>query len=230
LPAEEFNTTPAMAQSNPFLLAAENSSNLLPLLRSNTSFASKQDEHGYSLLHAAASYNHIDLLRSLVNEFQVDVNLKDEDGETCLFVTETVPIAQCLVEELHIDVEIRSDEGMTAAEKIAYEGDFPEVAAYLQSVGGGQMNGNSTFREILGSSSNHPPPLPPNVTIDVATLADQPLDDEAQEPDPEFKRRIEALAAKDNFHSEEGQRELRDLITDAVHGVGDNRDVRRRVA
>lgn len=209
-----------MAQSNPFLLAAENSSNLLPLLRSNTSFASKQDEHGYSLLHAAASYNHIDLLRSLVNEFHVDVNLKDEDGETCLFVTETVPIAQCLIEELHIDVEIRSYEGMTAAEKIAHEGDFPEVAAYLKSVGAGQMN---------GSSSTHPPPLPPNVTVNVGTLADQPLDDEAQEPDPEFKRRIEALAAKDNFHSEEGQRELRNLIADAVHGVGDNRDVRRRV-
>jgi hypothetical protein len=218
-----------MAQSNPFLLAAENSSDLLPLLRSNTSFASTQDEHGYSLLHAAASYNHIDLLRSLVDEFHVDVNLKDEDGETCLFVTETVPIAQCLVEELHIDVEIRSYEGMTAAEKIAHEGDFPEVAAHLQSVGGGQMNGSSTFREALGSSSIHPPPLPPNVTVNVGTLADQPLDGEGQEPDPEFKRRIEALAAKDNFHSEEGQRELRNLITDAVHGVGNNRDVRRRV-
>src|SRR3954453_12366083 len=133
-----FNTTPAMAQSNPFLLAAENSSNLLPLLRSNTSLASKQDEHGYSLLHAAASYNHIELLRSLVNEFQVDVNLKDEDGETCLFVTETVPIAQCLVEELHTDLEARNDEGMTAAQKIVQEGDFPDVAIYLQSISEGE--------------------------------------------------------------------------------------------
>jgi ankyrin repeat protein len=100
-----------MAQNNPFLLAAENSPRLLPLLRSNTSLASKQDDHGYSLLHAAASYNHVELLRSLVNEFQVYINLKDEDGETCLFVTETVLIAQCLVEEFHIDVEVRSDEG-----------------------------------------------------------------------------------------------------------------------
>jgi ankyrin repeat protein len=218
-----------MAQSNPFLLAAENSSNLLPLLRSNTSVASKQDEHGYSLLHAAASYHHIDLLRSLVNEFHVDVNLKDEDGETCLFVTETVPIAQCLVDELHVDVDLRNHEGMTAAEKIAHEGDFPEVAAYLQSVGGGQTNGSAIVREAFESPSTHPPPLPPNVTVNVGTLADPPLDDDSQEPDPEFKRRIEALAAKDNFHSEEVQRELRDLIADAIRGVGDNRDVRRRV-
>jgi hypothetical protein len=217
-----------MAQNNPFLLAAENSPRLLPLLRSNTSLASKQDDHGYSLLHAAASYNHVELLRSLVNEFQVYINLKDEDGETCLFVTETVLIAQCLVEEFHIDVEVRSDEGMTAAEKIAEEGDFPEVAAYLQSVSGGQTNGSFTPGEAVGAPPIHPPPLPPNVTVDVGTMADQPLDGEAQEPDPEFKRRIEQLAANGNFYSEDGQRELRDLITDAVRD-GANRDIRRRM-
>ena len=214
-----------MAQANPFLLAAENSPNLLPLLRTNSALASKQDEHGYSLLHAAASYNHIELLRSLVKEFRVDINLKDEDSETCLFVTETVPIAQCLVEEFHINMDLRNDEDMTAAEKIAQEGDFPEVATYLQSVSGGQTNrmGNAQ------GSSTHPPPLPPNVTLNVGTIAEQSLDVEAQEPDQEFKRRIEELAAKDDFHSEERQGELRSLITDVVRGVGENRDVRRRM-
>jgi ankyrin repeat protein len=218
-----------MAHNNPFLLAAENSPALLPLLRSNLSLASKQDEHGYSLLHAAASYNHIDLLRSLVNEFQVNINLKDEDGETCLFVAETLPIARCLIEELHIDAEVRNDEGMTAMEKIAQEGDFPELAAYLQTVSGGLMDGDSVTREVVGGSSNRLLPLPSNVTVDIGTMPDQILDGEAQEPDPEFKRRIEELAAKDNFHDEEGQRELRDLITDAVRDVGESRDVRRRI-
>jgi uncharacterized protein len=218
-----------MAQHNPFLLAAENSPKLLPLLRSNTSLASRQDEHGYSLLHAAASYSHIELLRSLVNEFHVNINLKDEDGETCLFVTESVPIARCLIEELRIDVEVRNDEGMTATEKIAEEGDFPEVWAYLQSVSGGPTNGNFAPRDAVRGSSTRPIPLPANVTVDIGAIADQPLIGEAQEPDPEFKRRIEELAAKDNFHGEEGQRELRDLITDAVRDVGENRDVRRRL-
>jgi ankyrin repeat protein len=218
-----------MAYNNPFLLAAENSPTLLPLLRSNTSLASKQDEHGYSLLHAAASYNHIELLRALVNEFQVNINLKDEDGETCLFVAETLPIAQCLVEELHIDAEVRNDEGITAMEKIAQEGDFPELAAYLRTVSGELTDGDSRTREVVGGSSNRPLPLPPNVTVGIGTMTDQLLNGEAQEPDPEFKRRIEELAAKDNFHEEEGQRELRDLITDAVRDVGENRDVRRRL-
>jgi uncharacterized protein len=218
-----------MAQNNPFLLAAENSPKLLPLLRSNVSLASKQDEHGYSLLHAAASYNHVELLQSLVNEFHVNINLKDEDGETCLFVTETLPIAQCLIEELLIDAAVRNDEGMTAAEKIAQEGDFPDIADYLQIVSGALTSGISPHRQASGASSSRPELLPPNVTFDIDTRVDQPLNGEAQEPDPEFKRRIEELAAKDNFHEEEGQRELRDLITDAVRDVGENRDVRRRL-
>ncbi len=217
----------AMAHNNPFLLAAESPSNpnLLPLLRSNPSLASKQDQHGYSLLHAAASYNHIELLRTLVNEFHVDVNLRDEDSETCIFVTETVPIARCLVEELHIDVNAQNDEGMTAAEKIAQEGDFPEVSAFLQTVTGGKSFGEAPN----GDSSAHPPPLPPNVTVNVGTMAEQPQDGASQEPDPDFRRRIEELATRENFNTEEGQQELRDLITDAVRGVGDGRDVRRRM-
>lgn len=84
---------------NPFLLAADNSSALLSLLRENPRKASLQDEHGYSLVHAAASYNRLDLLRALVREFDVDVNLKDEDDETALFVVETVEAAKLLVED-----------------------------------------------------------------------------------------------------------------------------------
>ena len=216
-----------MAHDNPFLLAAESPPNpaLLPLLRSNPELASKQDNHGYSLLHAASSYNHIDLLRSLVNEFHVDVNLRDEDGETCLFVTETVPVAKCLVEELHVDLGITSDEGQTAAEKISQEADFPDLAAYLHSVSAGPANGVA----VNGDTTSHPPPLPPNVRVDVGTVVEGSTEGDGQEPDPDFRRRIEELAARDDFQSQQGQQELRELIADAIRGVGDGRDVRRRV-
>lgn len=84
------------------------------------------------------------------------------------------------------------------------------------------------FSPITGQS--HPPPLPANVTVDVGTVADQQFSDETQQPDPEFRRRIEELAAKEDFHGEERQRELRDLITDAVRGVtAEDRDTRRRL-
>jgi uncharacterized protein len=209
-----------MASLNPFILAAntpEPDPRLLPLLQSKPELASQQDAHGYSLLHAASSYNHLDLIRALVKDFNVDVNLKDEDGETCLFVAETVDMSKCLVEELAIDVSVKNADDMTAAEKIESEEEFPEIAAYLR----GTSN--------LANGAGRLPPLPPNVRIDVNP---QPQEDLAngQEPDPEFRRRIEELASRENFQSEEGQRELRDLITDAVRDVSDDREVRRRVS
>jgi uncharacterized protein len=212
-----------MSELNPFLLAASTPSpdpRLLPLLRSNTSLASVQDSHGYSLLHAASSYNHIDLLKALVSDFSVDINLKDEDAETCLFVAEDLDVVKCLVEELGIDQNIKNSEGMTAAEKFESENEYPEIAMYLrQQAGEGAPSTNGNTRM---------PPLPPNISIGVNT-ADEESAIAEQQPDPDFRRRIEELAARENFQSEEGQRELRELITDAVRGVSDERDVRRRV-
>lgn len=216
-----------MTDLNPFLLAASTPSpdpRLLPLLRTDSSLASQQDAHGYSLLHAAASYNHADLLRALVKEFNVNVNLKDEDGETCLFVTETWDIAKCLVEELGVDVGAKNDEGVTALEKIEAEGDYPEIAVYLRLHTAGA---NGTTAQSNGDATA--PSLPPNVSIRVGS-ADVDSVAADQEPDPEFRRRIEELAASDSFQTEEGQQELRNLIQDAVRGVSsDDRDVRRRV-
>ncbi|KIW95211.1 uncharacterized protein Z519_03795 [Cladophialophora bantiana CBS 173.52] len=220
---------------NPFLLAANTPDpdhRLLPLLRADPELASGQDAHGYSLLHAAASYNHVDLLRSLVNEFKVDVNLKDEDGETCLFVAETVEVAKCLVEELHIDLQVKNDEGMDALEKFESEEEFPEVAEYLRPFTSldPAVGTAPTRPEPVSNGAQRPPLLPPNVSINIGTEADVAPGTLDQEPDPEFRRRIEELAAKENFHTAEGQRELRELITDAVRDVGnEGREVRRRV-
>lgn len=216
-----------MADLNPLLLAAKIPNpdpRLLPLLRSKPELASRQDSHGYSLMHAAASYNHIDLLRSLVNEFNVDVNIRDEDNETCLFVAETLEAVRCLVDELKIDVSAQNDEGMTAQEKFESEGEFPEIAAYLLGGDGGQGEAS------VSGQDGHLPPLPPNVRVNFGAISDQAEDSaNGQEPDPEFRRRIEELAAKENFHTEEGQRELRDLITDAVKDVSqDDRNTQRR--
>lgn len=229
-----------MAQTNPFLLAADNSPNLLPLLRSNPALASSQDEHGYSLMHAAASYNHNDLLRTLVSEFHVDVNIKDEDGETALFVVETIEAAQTLLEELRGDATVTDEEGMTAEEKIRADGDYPTIAEYLRESrtrgiatnGFGEGQAENGVAASVDSGSHRPPPLPPNVTVNVTTVdATMPESQGEEAVDPEFRRRIEELAAREDFQSEQGQNELRELIKDAVRGVGahEGRDVRRRL-
>lgn len=220
----------ASTSNNPFLLAADNSPQLLPLLRANPPLASAQDDHGYSLVHAAASYNHLELLHTLVTELCVPVDLKDEDGETALFVCETVEAARILVEELHADTNVKGTEGETAREKIEEDGDFPEVAAYLRQIedrNGRTQNGEANGGELAGNMLNNTPPLPEGVSINIGTMT--PEDVGADVVDPEFKRRIEELAAREDFQGEEGQRQLRELITEAIRGqVGQERDVRRR--
>ncbi|MCJ1424552.1 hypothetical protein MMC29_002440 [Sticta canariensis] len=229
----------ANQNQNLFILAADNNANLLPLLRSNHSLASSQDPHGYSVLHASASYGHLDLIRKLINEFHVDVNIKDEDGETPLFVVETVDAAQVLVDELGADLMIKNHDGMTAEEKFQTDGDFPTITAFLRE---SRLHGNTSNpstdevnsnqqSESLFSNDVHPPPLPPNVTVNVGMM-NEPSADGDTDVDPEFKERIAALAARDDFQGEDGQRELRELITDAVRGSGnarDDRSVRQRI-
>ncbi|KAK4692172.1 hypothetical protein P7C71_g4979, partial [Lecanoromycetidae sp. Uapishka_2] len=221
-----------MATKTPWILAADNDPQLLPLLRADPSIASSQDAHGYSLPHAAASYSHLDLLRTLVNEFHVDVNIKDEDGETPLFVVETVEFAQVLVEELKADLTIKNDEGLTAEEKIRTEGDFTTIADYLRECRERTISTSAEISSFAPSANGHPPPLPPNITMQLGTLEDEQALGDVSEVDPEFKQRIEELAARDDFRGEEGQRQLRQLITDAIAGSGrgeSERDVRQRL-
>ncbi|KAG9691660.1 hypothetical protein KCU69_g9538, partial [Aureobasidium melanogenum] len=171
-------------------------------------------------------------------------NLVDEDDETCLFSVETVDMAKFLVEQCNVDTTHKNEEGQTAAEKFEQEGDFPEVAAYLASlVPGGAaasilaQTGNPSAEQAgagtvaPGEDTNGavpPPPLPHGVKIDLGTMAE---DEVGEAPDPEFRRRIEELAARPDFQSEEVQQQLRELVQDALGGMrGEDREVRQRLS
>ncbi|KAG0649693.1 Ankyrin repeat-containing [Hyphodiscus hymeniophilus] len=219
-------------QPNVFLLAADSPNRLIPVLREDPSLASAQDEHGYSLMHAAASYNHLDLLRTLVNELHVDVDLKDEDNETALYAAETMECAKVLVEELHADITVRGDDGKTAREKIEEDGDFPEVAVYLRikelEGDGALVNGVPPPIANGTNGGRAPPPLPEGVSVNIGTMVPE---EEGEVVDPEFRRRIEELAQREDFEGEGGQNALRELITEAIRGeAGHDRDVRRRTS
>ena len=218
---------------NPFLLAADDPVALLALLREDPSIASRQDEHGYSLLHAAASYNHLDLLRALVNEFRVPVDLRDEDSETALFVVETVDAARVLVQELGLDVSITGDEGQTARQRIEQDGDFPAVAGYLAGREAGAVNngsGSAQEGEVNGTGVNGGdlPPVPQGLSVNFGTMPEAEVAESS--PDPEFRRRIEELAAREDFNTEAGQAALRNLVEEAVAGeeLAEERSVRPR--
>ena len=112
-------------------LVPDSPSIVLTHLETHPHLASEQDGHGYSLVHAATSYDHLPLLRALISDYHVDPNITDEDGETALFNAETVEMARELL-QLGVRLEAKNDEGQTAAEKLADEDEQPVVAAFLR--------------------------------------------------------------------------------------------------
>ncbi|RKF81705.1 Ankyrin repeat-containing protein [Golovinomyces cichoracearum] len=202
-----------MESPNVFLLAADDTSRLLDVLQENPSLASSQDENGYSLLHAAASYNHLDLLRTLVTKYNVNVNVKDEDGETAIFVVETVECARLLVEELHADITIRGIDGKTALEKFTEENEFPEVAVYLRIKELEGQDEKKEARDLQDQELVTPPSLPEGFCVNIGTMIPE---DAGEVVDFELKRKIEDLASRPDFEAESGQKALREIVKDAL--------------
>lgn len=191
-------------------LVPDRPATVLTQLQAHPDLASKRDAHGYSLLHAASSYNHVELAKALINDLHVDPNIIDEDEETCLFNAETVEMAKELL-ALGVDPSQQNAEGQTAREKLSDEDECPEVGQYLQSL----QHGASAAVEG-DAALQHPPPLPNGVQVNLGTMQ---AGEVGEEPDPEFRRRIEELAARGDFDGEDGQRELRNLVQDVVSGI-----------
>ncbi|KKA28799.1 hypothetical protein TD95_002855 [Thielaviopsis punctulata] len=199
---------------NPFLLAADNHPDLLPLLRANPSLASGQDEYGYSLVHAATSYNHLDLLRALIKEFKVDVNITDEDGETALYVTETVDAAKLLVEELNVNLSLRNHEGQTAREKILAEDDYPEIAAYLALAEAAQTPEAVLASSGLVADPENMPAVPEGLKVTVGEMEEA----DPGEADPTIRKIIEGLSKRPDFDTPEVQAQVRELVMRVLNG------------
>lgn len=105
-----------MVRNNIWIAAADgDESAVLDFISRDPSAVNSLDENGYTALHAATSYNHISLLKKLVLEHGGNANIKDHDGDTPLFVAETVEVAKTLVEELHADPNHRNESGLTVS-------------------------------------------------------------------------------------------------------------------
>ncbi|KAF2862712.1 ankyrin repeat protein [Piedraia hortae CBS 480.64] len=176
---------------------------VLKQLHEAPELASRQDAHGYSLLHAAVSYDHADLVNALIKDYHVDINLRDEDGETALFNAESVDMAKQLL-TLGIDFSATNSEGQTAADKLDDEDEQPLVAAYLKNP------------DETATSTPEPLRLPSGMQINVGVMDVN----SAGEADPTFRQRINDLAAREDFQSPAGQQELRNLVSEAVAGIG----------
>lgn len=73
-----------------------------------------KDNNGYTPIHAAASYGHIDLLRYLISKGG-NINITDEDGDTPLHSVEDADVARILVEEFKADWKLKNSEEQTVS-------------------------------------------------------------------------------------------------------------------
>ena len=121
--------------------------------------ADEGDAQGYTCLHAASSYGHHDLLRYLLAQVAVDVNCKDEDGDSPLHYCEDVATATILLQH-GADPSAPNSNGQTPAD-LAAEEERDEVAQFLNGVDPYRSERAEQTREELV------PPLDPSDTVHV---------------------------------------------------------------
>ncbi|BFZ64817.1 hypothetical protein YB2330_005970 [Saitoella coloradoensis] len=162
---------------------------------------SVSDFSGYTPIHAAASYNHVDLLKQLLSLPGANPNAGDSDGDTPLYVCETVECAQLLL-EAGADPSWRNKEGKSVLEHFEEEGDALAVADYLYSVLGQQP----------------PPRLPENADLqmrDAEQEGEDTVDVEGLEP--AMKAQIDEIMTTMPEGPDRDAR-LADVVREAIMG------------
>lgn len=112
--------TIACDSSTPWVAASEGNVTLLQYsIKQMRVSIDATDENGYTLWHAAASYNQISVLEWLWSQIKKDgvyslVNAVDCEGDSALHYAGDLSAAKFLIEHANIDVSIRNAEGKTA--------------------------------------------------------------------------------------------------------------------
>lgn len=88
------------------------------------------------------------------------------------------------------------------------------VAAYLRGLEAAAITASEGVESVGGGATTYPKP-PLGISVDLSAVEDA---SEALPPvDDALRRKIEQLATREDFDSEETQKELRSLVTQAVH-------------
>ncbi|KAG1095040.1 hypothetical protein G6F42_018628 [Rhizopus arrhizus] len=89
------------------------------------------DQFGYTAMHAAVSYNQIEMVKLLI-EKGANVNIEDFEKDTPLYVAENVEMAQLLLDN-GADPKHINEDGITPALTALEEG-WEEVAQFLANI------------------------------------------------------------------------------------------------
>ncbi|KAF6063654.1 Ankyrin repeats (many copies) family protein [Candida albicans] len=185
--------------SNIWIAAADNQRQIVEqYINSNEYTPNSKDPNGYTAIHAAASYGHLNLLQYLI-EKGGDINIQDNEGDTPLHHVEDLKTAKYIVEKLGASYKIKNNDGLTAQQYIEEEDEFPEVAQYLKTLAHDKP---TTSEEEIKANEY-------SLENEAAQDGEEKLTPEELE---ERRKKIQAILESDN-----PEEALRDLVKNAVH-------------
>lgn len=189
-----------------------------------------KDINGYTPMHAAAAYGHLDLLKKMCNEYNGDINVLDNDGDTPLHHVEDVATARLIVEELGGDFTIRNVEGQTPYDSFVENGEDGELIEYMRIKSGvADVHGVDGVQGEGVIDSKLLEEFKDNVRY---TLENDP-EEGADEATLQRRRQLEQIITGDNAE-EELERYIRAMVREqmlgqgSMAGSGDEPDSKRR--
>lgn len=188
---------------NIWIAASDGRIDLVKDFLSKGQTANDKDPNGYTPIHAAASYGHVELLKTLVNEYSGDVNIRDEDGDTPLHHCEDLTTAKFLIEELGADFNLTNDENKTCLQAWEEESENPDLIQYLRV-----KSGIPDQEDAFGIDREQMSQFKENIRY---TLENDPVD--ASNPEAMARRqRLEQI-----IQSENAEEELEKYIREMLH-------------
>lgn len=170
--------------------------------------ANSKDPNGYTAVHAAAAYGHIDLLRKLCKQYGGDINIRDSDGDTPLHHCEDVNTAKVILEELGGDITLTNDEGKTALQSLEEDAEFPELIQYMRV-----QSGVPQDQDSLGIDQQQLEQFKDSIRY---TLETEPED--ANDPESQARRqKLEQI-----IQGENAEQELENYIREIVRSQAMN--------
>ncbi|KAL7308467.1 hypothetical protein PS15m_011667 [Mucor circinelloides] len=174
------------------------------------------DQFGYTAMHAAVSYNQIEMVKLLI-EKGANVNIEDFEKDTPLYVAENVEMAQLLLDN-GADPKHINEDGITPALTALEEG-WEEVAQFLANI----------TKEVLPTQEEETDPLAYIEQEDreaaaaeaaEATEAQQQQsneDGEEEEMSEELSNKMQDIMKRiEEQGGVENEEELRELVTKMV--------------
>lgn len=197
--------------SNIWVAAADNElKTVVEYLDSGKFTLNSKDPNGYTPIHAAASYGHVDLLRLLISRGG-DINIQDNEGDSPLHHVEDLNTAKIMISEFNADYKLKNNDGQTPADYIEEDDEHPELVIYLRSL----AHDNPSHNDSQVDQDSFLASLPAPGNIDGHQIRYTMQNDELAdciEIDEETRRkRIEAI-----LESENPEEALRDLVRNAV--------------